>query len=65
MIRDVRRRKGLTQRDLGILCGFSLEHAQVQVSRLEKGDGTMQSYLTAAAVLEIPLTDVLEIREGA
>jgi transcriptional regulator with XRE-family HTH domain len=65
LIRDARRRRGLTQRDLGILCGFSLETAQVQVSRMENGEGTMQSYLTAAACLEIPVTDMLEIREGA
>lgn len=62
-IRDARKRRGLTQRDLGLLLGLSLDSAQTTISRLERGDvARMEIVVNAAAALGLGLTDVLELR---
>lgn len=63
-IRGSRKALGLSQRDLGLALGYSLDTAQTAVSRLERGDARIDLILQAAAALGIPQLDVLELTDN-
>lgn len=61
IIREARERLGLSQRELGELCGYEGLSAQVQVAIWERGTRQVPraKLLTVSQVLDIPLEQLI------
>jgi transcriptional regulator with XRE-family HTH domain len=62
VLREARKRRGLTQKDLGLILGQPLERAQSYVSKLEAGQLGYEAVDNAAYALQLSRPEVMELR---